>query len=1475
MMARSPSPAFSLDEREHGYDLSANFLHSTHSRPSTLRNPSIDSERHRDGLTADTPSQNHSSRLLTDGLSDNNGEEARFKNGTAETTRITTPIPPASDSLLAEKESREHPSPTWLPLTLKNSFLGLLSCLALALCVVIIALLIRSQTNYGLGPDDGSAGLLFGWRFSPTLIAVIYIQLTAMLVDDVKRLEPFARLARSGGSGASSSILQTTGAWWTALHDGLSKKKNDGRSRSWVLFCATLVNVLGFLLISPLSSALLVSDDVAVPREMDFLRLTPQFDASLPLTEDRTAHFRTISHFAQNVTTSPWITDDWTMLPFWPADWESLSLGYLPSASQEWTVGTTVFRSNLVCNKLKMTDINSTVRNQGNKYNNANYTYLFSTWSSDGCELGLDVQMDHNSQVMFTMGGASWSNASAISIGQDTMTGNGTSACKDREFLLISEPWEGKVTTNMNLCRTTYYMANVTATVDLSGSEPQISFNETEYDANRQEIPDSFFDTKTMRDRTLGADWTTYMQTLDYVETSWLSGPSVLLWLLYNNNLTAMAVDENVVSRATEIEQRFLGEMLQSSMAERGVSQYLSVAGRMRNVERRVTATAGPAITLIILLFLSFTLLLIVWICSRPQRRPLNLNSDPASSAGVTSLVTNDPRTRFGFKDLDQASNKELQTLLKDKHYYTDTSALHEMDSDQPENEALRKPQPMSAEKSNWTPGVLRLPSLLGLILCLVAVLVGVVVLYHFARTSKLYEQAFIYQASITIFDKRVSTIGPFSIIPTVIAVGIGLWWGLIDSNFCRLQPFLAMAKRHRPLSQSVYISYQSSYWMWATIKTAMNRHWMLFWVTLGTAISPIFTTAMSAIFEHQSGIITNSQILERSLEIRQIPNIFETQDYTVRDANTWVASIMSQLHGNLSSHWIYTATNQLTLSGSEPAWSKDGWSFAPLDLGNVSLELPNGSSSNDDSDGINQGSRINVTFSTPALRGRMECSPYEGLTNLSAWLTPVDVSNTSVWTFSSDMGDIKTGFELGVGYQYNSDIPSMMFPLEPSRDIGNCTHCTPIFANPGSIKCCRNGTSTDTEPMVAVGYWSPNGNPVVWNPRTWERNFTTKWIYGHAQSAASHPDGIVSEQHLIFTEIPSITAINCAPLIESANAQVTVDPTNGDIRSFDILDDPQEVDNAFTDNFLAHNTTNRVQALVTYNSTVSYGALFMTQMLTAANVKKLEGATRVGGWTYEDLSDNTFNIRDEANGLNMDFMTYSMYYMAGKDPKALLNLTTYERLASKTFTTFFQHFASNNISMETGGWAYQPINASLPSDLAPAVNNVTKPYQWISLADQQDELHPTSNINRTAVVTVDKRVELLQMNAVAVWISVGILSWLIIASFIVAIFHRHYLQRLVRNVECLGDILVMVAGSENLVRAVQEIQAGRLAETEKDRLHARLGWFEDGHGKARWGVEMVEGSLARTPVQWLPDGYGKSHNLNGSEDDNPVRNVS
>jgi hypothetical protein len=350
----------------------------------------------------------------------------------------------------------------------------------------------------------------------------------------------------------------------------------------------------------------------------------------------------------------------------------------------------------------------------------------------------------------------------------------------------------------------------------------------------------------------------------------------------------------------------------------------------------------------------------------------------------------------------------------------------------------------------------------------------------------------------------------------------------------------------------------------------------------------------MSALFDRGPGVVTQTMTFDRSLEIRQIPFVFGTQQaYYPDTSNDYAAHILADLYKNISTHWMYTATIQLALNGSEPAWSKEGWSFVPVDMHTVSnVELPNDL---DESDKAASGAPSNVTFTTPAMRARIECSQYpiEALMNVSHWLTPTDLSNSTTWNRSTIPHGLQGGFELGTSWIYR-DSPSVILPLSGNETIATCDGCTTVFVNPSSIACCGNSSSSAWDPSVAVGYWSPNTNLSTWTTRYWYQNFTLKWIYGNAVTGihANPARGNVNFTDsipLLFPSPPSMTLMNCRPLVESANAYVTVNPANGEIQTYNITSQPTELVEAFADNFLPHNGSrfSRETGMVYYNVTV------------------------------------------------------------------------------------------------------------------------------------------------------------------------------------------------------------------------------------------------------------------------------------------------
>lgn len=77
------------------------------------------------------------------------------------------------------------------------------------------------------------------------------------------------------------------------------------------------------------------------------------------------------------------------------------------------------------------------------------------------------------------------------------------------------------------------------------------------------------------------------------------------------------------------------------------------------------------------------------------------------------------------------------------------------------------------------------------------------------------------------------------------------------------------------------------------------------------------------------------------------------------------------------------------------------------------------------------------------------------------------------------------------------------------------------------------------------------------------------------------------------------------------------------------------------------------------------------------------------------------------------------------------------------------------------------------------------------------------------------------------------------------AFVQRRHLRGLIRNVECLRDVLVLVGRSEKLLQLVREKGEEALRENDDGGLMTKLGWFESRDGDMRWGIELVE---TRTP---------------------------
>jgi hypothetical protein len=869
---------------------------------------------------------------------------------------------------------------------------------------------------------------------------------------------------------------------------------------------------------------------------------------------------------------------------------------------QQWRAETVVFRNDFECTPLKVTSKESRVEVQEDETNRYEYRYLtLGMESSDGCTYNLEINT-HWFTDLVMIGGAQWTtldslfyspdmkkitaNASGVGyedpygIYQEYFKVKKSKECGNRELLLATSPvWEvpeynpnvtvpatiyANHTMQSHVCASTPYMATMPVTVSLSFSNSVVKVDDVEFDKRRQPVPQSLLNQSHLQEHYIHGNWSKYMSQTRLFERGEITGPAALLSAWYKFNATNMAHAADLTERAKQIRQRFFGELLMSSVINAGTTVEQNFQGEKTVTQRRVIVVTETAIALASLFCASFLILVGIYFFSRPSRRPLQLSENPWTTVGAASLISSEPLPQSLSGHLASSTSRKSDTsALLDTKFALRSGALRVVSTTSRNRETPEEIAP-NPNKSDQRPAVTRLRTMLTLLLYLVLLAVALAVLYDFARRSRLYQTAFIYRKELPFFNQRLSTIAPYSIVPTFLAVCVGLWWDALDKSFRAMQPYLSMSQRPTRLSDGVSLSYQSSYWAWAAAKAAKHKHWTLFAITFGSTICQVFTVSMSALFEREPGQIFSSVPIERTLELQQVPN---SQPLVggYNPGTTGGTTVLRGLFENADTGWMYTAAIQLILNGTEPAWSRNGWSFVQVDLSHVERHSVQKAQQDSDDPDSNASlfSSMNVTIHTQALRARVECNPID-TSNASAWFQSVNLTDPYVWNVTANPKDWETAWRAG-------------------RIGGDEDWNTSLFAHPTYLSCCEN--TSNPEDMVALGYWStPQAYSQPHSFEPWPVNLTSKWLYGRGREygrntnvSSSMADRVeeINAPYLMFREPPELQVLTCAPTIESANAEVTVDRDTGDVLSYNILDKETAWETqAWSDPFVIHNST-------------------------------------------------------------------------------------------------------------------------------------------------------------------------------------------------------------------------------------------------------------------------------------------------------------
>lgn len=121
----------------------------------------------------------------------------------------------------------------------------------------------------------------------------------------------------------------------------------------------------------------------------------------------------------------------------------------------------------------------------------------------------------------------------------------------------------------------------------------------------------------------------------------------------------------------------------------------------------------------------------------------------------------------------------------------------------------------------------------------LLSLVTAITVLYIVSCNTGIHQSLFVFQLNLEIFNNS-TTLTPYSIIPTIFAVAIKLWFGAVGDTLKMYQPYVSLVKAPVAVSNSVLAEYINTPIALAFIKAFKLCHWNLALVGLGALATEI-----------------------------------------------------------------------------------------------------------------------------------------------------------------------------------------------------------------------------------------------------------------------------------------------------------------------------------------------------------------------------------------------------------------------------------------------------------------------------------------------------------------------------------------------------------------------------------------------------------------------------------------------------------
>jgi hypothetical protein len=591
-----------------------------------------------------------------------------------------------------------------------------------------------------------------------------------------------------------------------------------------------------------------------------------------------------------NRSVDPWTIGEYTVLPFWPEDSDMAAMlgGGERDEMQIWEATTSVFRTEYQCSTMDATiSLNQTKSFSALGRRNltplqeiqvlVNGTSKMDTTvlvSNDGCRYQIDMNptLMPNRVDSVVWGraedplydvGMSWSaTMNSGNTSQDyiyvpgqysyafdrisdpnspLLRQNSSAACVDKDIIHLStELLDSDAVSYQQkawMCTLEISTADVPVTYSLSKAGSKVAFDRDEFAKKRGLVGNDMLNGSDVRHLLHQSTWLSYLNPAQFLTDR----SALLLSAEYQYDFGSMLSDNDVPRKAQSTMETFFAALLQSSMLTSDTWETQAVLGKNTLITTRVEVFEGIAIAMSILFGICALLLAALsWQCT-PHRRSLNLHCNPSTTEGVTDLVALGQWDRASWKPLFIASTKETERFLQSKTYHT-TPKLQERVRN-PSPKAFDASQGVQTNESvhDWKPTTLRIPSLISLAAYLIILVIGISILYDYATGNRIYQHFFVNQVELGEIAGHIATLTPFSIVPTLLAVLLGMWWDGIQQKFCQLQPFVGMTRpKGTQWKDGPGMHYSTTNWIKSSLRAIRNRHWLLAFVIIGNILCQI-----------------------------------------------------------------------------------------------------------------------------------------------------------------------------------------------------------------------------------------------------------------------------------------------------------------------------------------------------------------------------------------------------------------------------------------------------------------------------------------------------------------------------------------------------------------------------------------------------------------------------------------------------------